>query len=274
MPKKKAEVDYNYNIKPNLTEVRRQKIAELVKKAKGEDRTLSKYAEDAEISLPALNKIIGGKYTPSPTTMKKLTSEKAAPRGGVTYNDLMEAAGYESAEATAVEPDEIETEYYDPSNQKANAQQRLSRLMEIKQAKEYEKILMSQLYLSLVEQGFAFQKTTDGNLSVELIHQDISYWSFETQYYPEDHGDSWVNNVFQLIAKTLCYKYDDTSKISIIINHERTFEIMRRYEHALAFRGELSLVLFDAKEQKFVDEFYLSNYVEGDQSKEIFLVRK
>lgn len=70
------------------------KLGQLVAAAKGEDRSMRKYAEDSGVDVAVIQKIISGKYTPKkPDVFYKLTDENAAPRGGVTATDLIRAAG-------------------------------------------------------------------------------------------------------------------------------------------------------------------------------------
>ena len=69
-------------------------VGELVKRAKGEDRSLREYARDSGVDAAIISKIINGSYIPKkPGLYEALTSLQAAPRGGVSYQQLMEAAG-------------------------------------------------------------------------------------------------------------------------------------------------------------------------------------
>lgn len=70
------------------------KVNELIEKAQGTDRTRRQYCLDANVSPASLLRILKKDYKASPETMKKLTSEKARPRGGVTFEELMVAGGY------------------------------------------------------------------------------------------------------------------------------------------------------------------------------------
>ena len=69
-------------------------IGELVKQAKGEDRSLRQYARDAGVDAAILSRLINGTYIPrKPGIYEALTSPQAAPRGGVTCQQLIAAAG-------------------------------------------------------------------------------------------------------------------------------------------------------------------------------------
>lgn len=71
------------------------KLGKLVEVAKGADRTLKEYERDSGVDAAIISKIINGKYVPQkPKIYRELTSPKAAPRGGVTYEQLLDAAEY------------------------------------------------------------------------------------------------------------------------------------------------------------------------------------
>ena len=65
-------------------------VGELVKRAKGEDRSLREYARDSGVDAAILSRMINGTYIPKkPGIYEALTSPQAAPRGGVTTQQLI-----------------------------------------------------------------------------------------------------------------------------------------------------------------------------------------
>ena len=69
-------------------------VGELVKQAKGEDRSLREYARDFGVDAAILSKMINGTYLPKkPGIYEALTSPLASPRGGVTLEKMLAAAG-------------------------------------------------------------------------------------------------------------------------------------------------------------------------------------
>ncbi len=69
-------------------------VGELVKKAKGEDRSLRAYARDSGVDVAIISKMINGTYIPKkPGLYEALTSPQASPRGGVTCEQMLAAAG-------------------------------------------------------------------------------------------------------------------------------------------------------------------------------------
>ena len=87
-----------YEINKEVTFMRRESVSELVRKAKGDDRSIREYAKDSEVDAAVISKIIKGTYTPKKADVyKKLTKSIAKPRGGVTYQQLVEASNSEKS---------------------------------------------------------------------------------------------------------------------------------------------------------------------------------
>ena len=73
--------------------MKRDSVGELVKRAKGADRSLREYARDSGVDAAILSKMINGTYIPKkPGIYEALTSLQAAPRGGVTTQQLIDEA--------------------------------------------------------------------------------------------------------------------------------------------------------------------------------------
>ena len=243
-------------------EKRKEDIADLVKRAKGEDRSYSAYAAAAGISGAAMSKIVHGGYIPTPNTIRQLTSIDADPRGGVTYYDLMEVAGYyntmggEDEERSKLQRESFERSY------------------------EFEKKCSLQLYDVLVNRGTLFRKIgadtskiSQIDLTIELIDNPIKRWMFYFKRFKDRIGGRPIMGTEDmLLSKSIRFSYTEDNKYSFVINDSSLFKALKKKEHALPIRGELSVVLFDEESDTFVEECYLSNYNEGDESKEIYLV--
>ena len=68
------------------------KLARLVNIAKGSDRSIREYARVSQVNVSTISRTINGEYTPGIKVLQKLTSPEAEPRGGVTFQDLVDAA--------------------------------------------------------------------------------------------------------------------------------------------------------------------------------------
>jgi len=71
----------------------KKKLSDLVRQAKGE-RTIRQYANDTGISPSIISRILSEDYKPGAEMIKRLVKKSSNPRGNVTANDLMIAAGY------------------------------------------------------------------------------------------------------------------------------------------------------------------------------------
>ena len=245
-----------------LIEKRKKDIADLVNRAKGEDRSYSAYAAAAGISVAAMSKIVHGGYIPTPNTIRQLTSIDADPRGGVTYYDLMEVAGYYN---TAGGKDEKGSVLWRETFERSY---------------EFEKKCSLQLYDVLVNRGIMFKKIGSDtskspiDLTIELVDNPIKRWMFYFKHINRNRigGRSFMGQEDAVLSTSLKFRYIEDNKCSFVTNNIALFKALKKREHALPIRGELSVVLFDEESEKFVEECYLSNYNEGDESKEIYLV--
>lgn len=73
-------------------------LSDLIRLAKGEDRSLRKYAEDSGVSVSNIARIVRNDITRAPSIdiLKRLTSASAAPRNDITLERLCIAAGYQA----------------------------------------------------------------------------------------------------------------------------------------------------------------------------------
>ena len=69
-------------------------LSRLVKELVG-DRNIRKASEDTGVANSYISGIMNGKFKPSIKILQKLADPKANPQNGVTFEDLMVAAGYQ-----------------------------------------------------------------------------------------------------------------------------------------------------------------------------------
>ena len=280
---------------------RKSRIAELVERAKGDDRSYRKYADDAGISSAALTRMRKGDYIPKPDTIEKLTSEKARPRGGVTFDEMMLAAGYAVERKDEVDWDLAEN-YSQPmesaenhefetkgdaaikspiqKHEEENARWRQFRLAMMQFEEEASSIIVFALFNKKInadkDDAMTPASRSSRDLMLNLNGQPIAKWVFEFKYI--DVGPA-ARRQFRSKAEMwfgweLFKEQPSDTKLSYVINDRDLYQYLERYEHKLAFRGELSVILLDMEEKKVAGEFYLSNYNEGDTSKEVYLYNR
>ncbi|MBR1796480.1 MAG: helix-turn-helix transcriptional regulator [Clostridiales bacterium] len=239
----------------------------LIEIAKG-NRTSKEYSKASGVSEASLSKMMKGKYKPSPTTMRKLTSAKANPQGGIKYETLMQAAGYEVG---AIDADSDAM-----SKNKSLAEVEIRNESEYEKRSLYESTCVSQIYISLAEKGVVFKKNerleySSFDLELDVIDQPITRWKFDIVYMSQRISFN-MRNIYETIGRLASNRLESDVKVTIIINDSKCYKWLKEQDHSFAYRGELSVALFDIEKNKFVEETYLANYYEGDTSREVYLV--
>ena len=269
-----------------------KELINLIEKAKGTDRTYMAYARAAGISTAAFTRINNGDYTPTLATMKKLTSEAAAPRGGVTFEDLMRTAGYDVAdgymnddisEKFSSNDNSETTNNVNSNNDTKDVEFSKSSVVYRSRRQEIEDLTeeyISMIYKALVEDGFLFKKIQPdmyrrgfrADLIIEIVDNPIKTWMFEIKHTPSGFGGMGLSSIFMRLGYYLRLDVPDNMKLSLVIDDERTFNYFKEKVKSLAFRGEVSIILYSPEKRAFIDEVYLSNYYLEDTSREIYLV--
>ena len=258
-------------------------LGSMIKLARG-DRSLRKYAKDAGVSSTTVYVIENGKYTPSPKMIQKLTSKQASPQNGITYEDVMNAAGYktEQDEEKADEKAREMAVQIIVEADKSDTNDRIGRY-----SYEARRAFMDQLndrakgliFYSLAKAGMAFSNEVDersspfrkNDLLLSIDKGRIRTWKMQFLCTPD--GERYTRiNASMLFSRFLTYPNTKEMKFSVVTNDPSSFAYFKKYEHALAFRGDLSVILVDINVQEILDEVYLSNYFLDDYSDEFHLV--
>ena len=265
-----------------------QELADIIRSARG-DRSLRDYAEAAGVSYMTIYKAERGDYIPSSKTIKKLSTGAANPQNGVSYEDMMVAAGYQDKEAVSetasiLAEHMVEESYSGNDNQHnvtinpkgfsiAGNRGRIDYL-------EYERRVTGILLSSMMQNNIYFSNNRDydgyirsrvPDVILDIEKAKITQWWFEIRYFPEYRRFTPIN-VQLTLANTLVYPNSKTTKGSIVVNNKDAFDFLVRRAYQIAYRGELSVILVDENNQKVIAERYLSNYFEGDHSMEFLLV--
>ncbi len=243
-------------------------VYELIKKAKGPGRSFTAYARSAGVSPASLTKIKNGEYMPSPDIMRKLTSEAADPQGGVTYDDLMRTAGY--ADHLMAYADMLSSRDW------LAGRKNYRKLFE-----EYSNKCHLLVYSALVNKGIPFRKEKeetlqDANLTgpllfIQTMDSPIKEWIFEYKYFNDRYRRPMPDRIFTMLGMILRRPLNDTTKLSVVVNNKFAFQMLERYDHALSVRGEVSAILVNTDKGIIENEVYLSNYYDGDRSREVYL---
>ena len=260
-------------------------FAEIIKEARG-DRSLREYAEDSGVSYMTIYKAERGECVPSPKTIKKLSSIKAKPQNGATYERMMVAAGYQDndavSETASVLAQNMVEEMYE-SDKLNNNGFRFSTAGKIDVSKqelydEYLRKATGIIITTMIQRDLRFannglQREARGrvpNISLDVMDCGrITQWWFIVRHFEERKFSPM--NMQILFANLLFYKITKDTKLSIVLDSKNAFGYLVSRAKNMPYRGELSAILIDVEKQEVVKEEYLSNYFEHDHSEEFFL---
>ena len=286
-------------------------VSSLIMKAKGDkvDRSIRQYAYDAGVSPASIVRICmkdtNGKFNyASPEMLRRLTSESANPRGGVTFEELMVAAGYLDAvkdlNLFSVETPDFEligendkADYYelgkrvqalysiddsDPTSmtveEKRENRNRQYKIRRIEQQK-FETIGTGAVYKALANKGVIF--TTKSNQDIQtrryrpamvigIDGASIRDWCFEFFTVKEGKSDErlMLGNVKHILSDLLFLPADAARKITIVVDSLFIFNYLSSLANELSYKGDLSVVYLDRDTMCIEKEMYISHYQHND----------
>ena len=288
------------------------KIGELVRRAKGEDRSLREYARDAEVDAAIISKIISGTYIPKkPGVYEALTSPKASPRGGVTYQMLLEAAGtsedYRSGMSAGISAGILSTLSAIPSSVLIKVLQtrgviingdaagetptsqmkpeQVRRVMELRSQRQRFAATANGIILgSLGMKGLAFQvlQTEGAELDeirfdtyVRLMNHEVSEYLIRYAFLSDEEAGNLAlarNTLRRMTEELLFLTPVRERKVSIVTNHPEAYEDLCNFRGRISYDGELSVILFDLERAAILKEQYLSHYISDHPVGEILLI--
>ena len=288
------------------------KIGELVRRAKGEDRSLREYARDAEVDAAIISKIISGTYIPKkPGIYEALTSPKASPRGGVTYQMLLEAAGtsedYRSGMSAGMSAGILSTLSAIPSsvlikvlqtrgvmiNRDAVGEtptsqmkpEQVRRVMELRSQRQRFAATANGIILgSLGMKGLAFQvlQTEGAELDeirfdtyVRLMNHEVSEYLIRYAFLSDEEAGNLAlarNTLRRMTEELLFLTPVRERKVSIVTNHPEAYEELCAFRDQISYNGELSVILFDIERAALLKENYLSHFISEDPVSELLLI--
>ena len=287
-------------------------VGELVKQAKGEDRSLREYARDSGVDAAIISRIINGSYVPKkPGIYEALTSPQASPRGGVTCRQLMETAGTSEDYLNGISAgismgilsalSEIPSSVLVKELRDRGIAIDFSGTMESSSPKMKPQEIQRAMYLSseilrfkatangiilgsLGRKGLSFQIVhTDGaeadgirfDTYIRLMNHEISEYLIRYVYISDREAGSLtlVNNTLRRMVEELIFlKPAGNRKISIVINHPGAYEELCTFCNQISYNGELSVILFDIGRAALLKENYLSHFISEEPVSELLLI--
>lgn len=286
-------------------------VRELVKRAKGEDRSLREYARDSGVDVAILSKIINGRYIPKkPGIYEALTSRKASPRGGVTYQQMMEAAGtseeYQNGLSAGMSMG-IQTALNDiPSSDLIRVLQTRGIALDASKrskatasAMKPEEIMKIQrinsealrftatangiILGSLGKRGLTFQIVHTEGTEVDEIHFDtyirlmnreVSEFLIRYAFFSEEEASSLplARNTLRKMVEELVFLRPSRDRIvSVVTNHIEAYHDLCACKDQLSYNGELAVMLFDLESAMLLEEVYISHYASEEPVEALIL---
>ena len=286
-------------------------VGELVRQAKGEDRSIRQYARDSGVDAAILSKIINGTYIPKkPGIFETLTSPQAAPRGGVTCQMLITAASaseeYQSGMSAGMAAGTLAALEDIPSSAlvrvlrargiaaddsgksedffSAMKAEEAARIQRVQSETQRFKATANGIILgSLGKKGLIFQLVqTDGteidgvhfDTCVRLMNHEPSEYLIRYAFIPEESGSlSLAKNTLKRMVEELVFLRPlGNWTVTVATNHPGAYDDLCSRKDQLSLNGELSVLLFDPVRAMIMKEEYLSHFAAADPSGEIRLI--
>lgn len=290
----------------------RTSVGELVRRAKGEDRSLREYARDSGVDAAIISKMINGTYVPKKSGIyEALTSPKASPRGGVTCEQMVAAAGasedFQSGMSAGMSVGMLTALTDIPSSAMIKVLQGrgiavsgrggaelLSSSMKPEEIRRIQRIqsdiqrfaaTANGIILgSLGKKGLAFQIVQTGDAEVDTVHFDtcvklmnheVSEYLIRYAFISDEEAVSpalaW-NTMRKMVEELVFLKPLRTRIVSVVTNHPGAYENLCACKAQLSYNGELSVLLFDLERAAILKEEYISHYITEDPAEEIHLI--
>ena len=286
-------------------------VGELVKLAKGEDRSLREYARDSGVDAAIISKIINGTYIPKkPGIYESLTNAKASPRGGVTCAQMIAAAGASEEfqngmsagmsvgmlTSLAAVPSSVILRVLQSRGIDADAREKSKGSASLVKPEEVRQIQRIQSEMqrfkatangmilgALGKKGLSFQLVhTDGaeidgihfDTDVKLMNHEVSEYLIRYAFIFEENPSSLlaINEVKSMIEELVFLKPLRTRIVSVVTNHPDAYDSLCAYKDRLSYNGELSVILFSLENAMFVKEEYISHHIGENPVDEIYLI--
>lgn len=282
----------------------RNELGELVKAAKGDDRTIREYAKDSGVDHAVISKIITGKYIPKkPKVLMALTSVQAAPRNGVTYEKLAKVAQYDAFYQAGLVAGMAASNValsaigglplaaltagvsgVALAKKKRENEQEILIDKAVNNIQRFSATAIGLIYGILAQNGILFKLEVDKSKR-QLENEFDTYLSIEGPeieeyiigyvYLDEEErrSDIVVSNMSRrAVERFLFLKPNEKRKLSIVVNCQEVYDYLLKYKGQISYRGYLSIILLDVTNVTVVKEESLAWYYEDKETMPIPIV--
>lgn len=247
---KAVNADHEFNI---------ERYADLLAKAQG-GRTQTEFAKDCGLSTAYICKHLNRRIdkAPIPSTLKKIA---AAAANGVSYEDLLDAAGYDASKYSTI----------GDSNPTTDRNNRAWGL-------EFEKLATATITSALSKSNlkWSIKGASDNaaryDLDVEVIDEKITHWFFNfTTVSREEWGidkSSFLNRMFQYYGKLVLMPAGINIKYSFVTDSQMVYDMLKENTPS-ALAMYISLILINTSTLSVIKEEYIKTAF-SDNNQDMF----
>lgn len=231
-------------------------FAQLLERSKG-DRSINQYANETTVSAAHISRFLREliEAPPTPETISKLVLKAY---NGVTYRDMMVAAGYLTEHTN--NDVEFNIDHIIPDSLINDSPMNLRNEIEILE-KKFLQIILGDLYKkSYMWSPAQFDNSTNFPDMLLNIHQDgYKRWFLEFKPTPNDRNFMSTMQTFHILGRITITELYPTDKFTIVVNSEKAYDSFFK-RPPLSLRANLYVMLIDLDKGEVIKEEQLCKY--------------
>lgn len=231
-------------------------FAQLLEKAKG-DRSINQYANETGVSAAHISRFLREliEAPPTPETISKLVLKA---NNGVTYRDMMIAAGYLLEQTN--NNNEPNIDHIRPASLINDSPMNLRNEMELLE-KKFMQIILGDLYKkSYMWSPAQFDtKTISPDMLLNIDQDEYKRWFID--FRPTPNGRNFMSqmNIFNILGRISTVELYPTDKYTIAVNNEKAYHYFFR-RPPISLRVNLYVMLIDIDKGEVIKEEMLCEY--------------
>lgn len=230
----------------------KDRLAELVVRAKGPELSMSQFAKKCEVNPSTLSRIVNKKTTGKNSDALIFNiAENADPNSGVTFEMLMSAHGMKKRNLNG----KVDTEEYRAFEKNA-ADLVLSEIM--KRGYKVQVPMTPQVYNAL-----NYHYRPDWEIATDAVTSDntMGQWLFEFWTMLEMEQQAIRKQTIKLRQKLLMvlglYYMDEVKadKLSFVVFNRKFYKLLKDTLEGICVKPWITIMLFDMEQAQFIEEF-------------------
>ena len=230
----------------------KDRLAELVVRAKGPELSMSQFAKKCEVNPSTLSRIVNKKTTGKNSDALIFNiAENADPNSGVTFEMLMSAHGMKKRNLNG----KVDTEEYRAFEKNA-ADLVLSEIM--KRGYKVQVPMTPQVYNAL-----NYHYRPDWEIATDAVTSDntMGQWLFEFWTMLGTEQQAIRKQTIKLRQKLLMvlglYYMDEVKadKLSFVVFNRKFYKLLRDTLEGICVKPWITIMLFDMEQAQFIEEF-------------------